>query len=94
MLKQYPDFDVKHFTKTFNSSPYYDGNINGFDIMIMQSDEYKQQIKEYITKYIEFEDGDSPLDILEYATKCMGINMEDLIITDEHELLDWIAMQF
>ena len=39
MLEQYKDFDVKHFTKTFNSSKYYNGNINGFDIMVMQSHE-------------------------------------------------------
>jgi uncharacterized lipoprotein YehR (DUF1307 family) len=39
MLEQYKDFDVKHFTKTFNSSKYYNGNINGFDIMAMQSHE-------------------------------------------------------
>lgn len=39
MLKQYKDFNVKHFTKTFNSNKYYNGNINGFDIMVMQSHE-------------------------------------------------------
>ena len=39
MLEQYGDFDVKHFTKTFNSSKYYNGNINGFDIIVMQSHE-------------------------------------------------------
>lgn len=39
MLEQYKDFDVKHFTKTFNSSKYYNGNINGFDIMVMQNHE-------------------------------------------------------
>lgn len=39
MLEQYKDFDVKHFIKTFNSSKYYNGNINGFDIMVMQSHE-------------------------------------------------------
>ena len=37
MLEQYKDFDVKHFTKTFNSSKYYNKSINGFDVMVMQS---------------------------------------------------------
>lgn len=39
MLEQYKDFDVKHFTKTFNSNKYCNGNINGFDVMVMQSHE-------------------------------------------------------
>lgn len=39
MLEQYKDFDVKHFTKTFNSSKYYNEDINGFDVMIIQSHE-------------------------------------------------------
>lgn len=39
MLEQYKDFDVKHFTKTFNSNKYYNGNLNGFDVMVMQSHE-------------------------------------------------------
>lgn len=49
------DFDVKHFTKTFNSSPYYDGRINGFDIMVMQShedaDKLIDELKKVIDKY-------------------------------------------
>lgn len=46
------DFNPMHFTSTFNSSPYYNGDINGFDIMVMQSaesaDELIEELKEEI----------------------------------------------
>ena len=55
MLEQYKDFDVKHFTKTFNSSKYYNGNINGFDIMVMQSyedaDKLINELKQVIDSF-------------------------------------------
>ena len=47
------DFDVKHFTKTFNSSPYYDGRINGFDIMVMQSYEDADKLIDELKKIID-----------------------------------------
>lgn len=55
MLEQYKDFDVKHFTKTFNSSKYYDGCLNGFDVLVMQShenaDKLIKEIKDIIDSY-------------------------------------------
>lgn len=47
------DFDVKHFTKTFNSSPYYDERINGFDIMVMQSHEDADKLIDELKKVID-----------------------------------------
>ena len=40
------DFNPAHFTSTFNSSPYYNGNINGFDIMVMDSSERADKVIE------------------------------------------------
>lgn len=58
MFEQYKDFDVKKFTKTFNSSKDYNGDINGFDIMIMQShenaDKLIKEIKDKIDLYSNF----------------------------------------
>ena len=68
--------------------------IDGVRFHIRQSDEYKQQIKDYIIKYIEPDKGDKPLDILEYTMNSMNISDSELTITDEHELLDWIYEYF
>jgi hypothetical protein len=32
----------------------------------------------------------SPLEVLEYVLDELGYKLDDLIITDEHELIDWI----
>lgn len=53
MLEQYKDFDVKHFGKTFNSSKYYNEEINGYDIMVMQSHEDADKIIEKIKNIID-----------------------------------------
>ena len=49
------DFDIKHITSTFNSSQHYNGNINGIDIMIMQShedaDRLIKELKHIIDSY-------------------------------------------
>ena len=52
MFKQYPDFDVKNFMKTFNSHSAYNGRLNGFDVMIMQSQEDTDEIIEKAKSYI------------------------------------------
>lgn len=58
MFKQYKNFDIKKFTKTFNSNKDYNGDINGFDIMIMQShesaDKLIKEIKDKIDLYSNF----------------------------------------
>lgn len=48
MLKQYPDFDVKHFGSTF-----YGGKVNGFDIMVMQSSEDADRLIEEMKQIID-----------------------------------------
>lgn len=37
-------FDPFHFSSSFNSSPYYDGKLNGFDVMIMESAERADKV--------------------------------------------------
>lgn len=44
MINQYSNFNIKHFTSTFNSNKHYNENINGFDIMVMQSHEDADKI--------------------------------------------------
>lgn len=53
MLEQYKNFDVKHFTKTFNSNEYYNKNVNGFDIMVMQSHENADKLIKEMKKIID-----------------------------------------
>lgn len=74
MLEQYKNFDVKHFTKTFNSSEYYNKNINGFDIMVMQSHENADKLIKEMKKII---------DLYKYAPQQI-INLE----YDDNHLLD------
>ena len=40
------DFNPFHFGSTFRSSPYYNGDLNGFDVMVMESAEKADQIIE------------------------------------------------
>ena len=55
MLEQYKSFNVKEFSKTFNSSKYYNKDVDGFDIMIMQShedaDRLIEELKQVINQY-------------------------------------------
>lgn len=53
MLEQYKDFNVKHFTSTFNSSKYYNGDINGFNIMVMQSHEDADKLIEELKRIVD-----------------------------------------
>ena len=48
MLEQYKDFDVKHFGSTFDR-----GQVNGFDIMVMQSSENADRLIEEIKRIID-----------------------------------------
>ena len=64
--------------------------IDGIKYHIRQSEEYKQEIKYYIDKYVNATDDDSDLDIFEYTIKQLGIPEEELTVADEHEILDWI----
>lgn len=58
MLNQYKNFNVKEFSKTFNSSEYYNKDINGFDIIVMQShenaDKLIEELKQVINQYKTF----------------------------------------
>jgi hypothetical protein len=71
MLNQYPDFDVKHPFKTFNSSPYYDGRLNGYDVMIMQSDLYTNKIIEIFKERIL--NGENPNEIQDEVYAAAGV---------------------
>lgn len=53
MLEQYKDFNIKHFTSTFNSSKHYNGDINGFDIMVMQSHEDADKLIEELKRIVD-----------------------------------------
>ena len=53
MLRQYPDFDVKNFGKTFITHPAYDGRLNGFDVMVMVSQENADKVIETYKKIID-----------------------------------------
>lgn len=53
MCKCYSDFDFKHFMKTFQGNPGYDGRLNGFDVMIMESSEKADKIIENVKKQID-----------------------------------------
>lgn len=70
--------------------------IDGVRFHIRESDLCKDRIKEFIQKN-DFEYfclyKMSALEILTDAMKILNIRDDDLIISDEHELLDWIKSQ-
>lgn len=80
MLKQYIDFDAKHIIKTFNSSPAYDGRLNGLDVMIMQSDENYKNLLSLFKDAIE--KGYNPNDVKDDIFNYLDLTEEDLIETD------------
>lgn len=53
MMKQYPDFDAKHIFKTFNTNKYYNGDINGVDAFIAQSQIYTERLIECFKEYAD-----------------------------------------
>ena len=70
--------------------------IDGIRYNIRNSESIKEEILSnldyYISKYIAWEGmgPDSSEDMLDYILNQLGYNADDLIITDEHELLDVI----
>ena len=68
--------------------------VDGVRFHIRESQQNKENIWNYILKYVQPEQGDRPLDILEYAMKCMNIPDSQLTVADEHELLDKIIEYF
>ena len=68
--------------------------VDGVRFHIRESQQNKENIWNYILKYVQPEQGDRPLDILEYAMKCMNISDSQLTVADEHELLDRIIGYF
>lgn len=73
MLNQDKNFNINHFIKTFNSNKYYDGNVNGYDIMIMQSHEDADKLIYELKKVIN-----------SYNNLPININLE----YDDNHLLD------
>lgn len=69
--------------------------IDGIRYNIRNSENIKEQVKECL-KYIEIDMDyiNSPLEILELALDKCGYNLDELIISDEHELLDEIQRKF
>ena len=47
------DFEVDKYLKTFRSSPYYDGKVNGYDLMLMESEKKANQIIRELKKEID-----------------------------------------
>ena len=64
-----------HFGKTFISSPYYDGTLSGFDIMIMESAETTDKIikflKDEIDNYFYLSCGNRIIDVYYDDTNLM-----------------------
>ena len=61
---------------------------------IRASADNKERIIEYIDKYISVTGNPSPLDILKYAMENLQISDAELTVGDEHDILDWIRLQF
>lgn len=68
--------------------------VDGIRFHIRESEQNKEMIIHYLTKYVTPEIGDRPLDILEFAMKNLGIADSQLTVSDEHEILDWIFEYF
>ena len=72
--------------------------IDGIRYHIRDSESIKEEVQrntelvreaiEYFTRH--YVATISPLEILEYVLDELGYKLDDLIIADEHELLDWI----
>lgn len=68
--------------------------IDGIRIHIRASADNKERIIEYIKKYVPITGDSSPLDILKYVMEKLQILDAELTISDEHDILDWIRLQF
>lgn len=67
--------------------------VDGIRYHIRESLENKEKIIEFLDN-IEITGYVRPLDILEYAMNHLHISDSELIIADEHELLDYISEKF
>lgn len=68
--------------------------IDGIKFHIRASADNKERIIEYIDKYISVIGNQNPLDILKYAMENLQISDAELTVSDEHDILDWIMLQF
>lgn len=84
MLKFYNPLDISSDME--NDNPI----LQGISYNIRNSTMIKIEVLEYIhTYFIQFTQG-SDLDILEYILNILGYRLDELTISDEHELLDEI----
>ena len=68
--------------------------IDGIRIHIRASADNKERIIEYIEKYVSITGDLSPLDILKCVMGNLQISDTELTVSDEHDILDWIRLQF
>jgi ABC-type multidrug transport system ATPase subunit len=70
------------------------GNVinDGISYNIRNSESIKEQIILALDRY-DFDNDMSPMQILEYLLNIYGYKLNELIIADEHELLDEISMR-
>lgn len=75
------DFNVKHFMQTFNSNKYYNGNLNGFDIMLMESDKNANKIIQQLKNIIDLYPAGT-----DYSTIDLMYNDENLTELDKRKV--------
>lgn len=75
------DFNVKHFMQTFNSSKYYNGNLNGFDIMLMESDKNANKLIQQLKNIIDLYPAGT-----DYSTIDLVYNDENLTELDKRKV--------
>ena len=68
--------------------------IDSIRIHIRASADNKERIIEYIEKYVSITGDPSPLDILKCVMENLQISDAELTVSDEHDILDWIRLQF
>lgn len=66
-----------------------DAFIDGIRYHIRNSDEIKEKVKREL-KYLNIDEDERPLTVLEDVLMLMGYSLDDLIIADQQELLDAI----
>ena len=87
MLKFDNPFDVSKD----GQNPIFDG----IRFHIRESEQIKEKIKSQL-QYLSFDMDyiNSPLEILEFALNECGYNLDELTVSDEHELIDEIRRRF
>lgn len=71
------DFDPRHFGSTFRSNPNYNGDLNGFDAMIMESAERADEIIEKAKAAID-----------DYIDRCSGTDLEFSFSYNNEDILE------